>query len=206
MTSDLMWLVNEDIMLFDGTVQAVLVPKVHVVAKVGDLETSGALISGDTVYSQSRENFHNSGTIAGRRAVVIEAHDINNIGGRIVGELVALLVERDINVVGGTVSAALSLMAKAGNDMNMNMTMTMTMTMTTTTSSNRGGDDANGYANTNVDRIAALILEPGDEEHGAVQATPGLVVDAGRKTPAAIRRWLVLSSAVSRSLRMCKAT
>ena len=169
LTSDLVWLVHEDITLSDGTVQTVLVPKVYVVAKVGDLETSGALISGDTVYSQSRENFHNSGTIAGRRAVVIEAHDINNIGGRIVGESVALLAERDINVVGGTVSAALSLMAKAGNDMN----------MATTTSTNRGGDDANGCANTNVDRIAALILEPVD----AVDVPPAqrsLVLEAGR--------------------------
>ena len=169
LTSDLVWLVHEDITLSDGTVQTVLVPKVYVVAKVGELETSGALISGDTVYSQSRENFHNSGTIAGRRAVVIEANDINNIGGRIVGESVALLAERDINVVGGTVSAALSLMAKAGNDMN----------MATTTSTNRGGDDANGYANTNVDRIAALILEPVD----AVDVPPAqrsLVLEAGR--------------------------
>ena len=101
--------------------------------------------------------------------MVIELCDLHEVGVSTFGESVAFAAERDINVVGGTVSAAMSLMAKAGNDIN----------VITTTSTNRGGDEANGYANTTVDRIAGLILEPGD----AVDVPPeqrGMVLDAGR--------------------------
>jgi len=169
LTSDLVWLVAEEVTLPDVSVQTVLVPKVYVVAKPGDLSITGALISGDTVVSRSKEDFHNSGTIAGRRAVVIEGRDIDNIGGRITGGVVALEAERNINVVGGTVSTTLALLAKAGNDVN----------VVTTTSSQRGGDDANGYSNTVIDRVAGLFLEPGDETPGAMSELRGIVVDAG---------------------------
>ncbi len=90
LTSDLVWLVSQNVTMPDGSVQSVLVPKVYVMTKAGDLSATGTLISGDTVSVKTDGDTYNSGTIAGRRAVQIAANDINNIGGHIVGESVSL--------------------------------------------------------------------------------------------------------------------
>lgn len=71
LTSDLVWLVSEAIHMPDGSVQTVLVPKVYVVAKAGDLSASGTLLSADVVNVKTDGDVHNSGTIADRKAVLI---------------------------------------------------------------------------------------------------------------------------------------
>ena len=148
LTSDLVWLVSQNVAMADGSVQSVLVPKVYVVARPGDLSATGTLISGDTISVKTDGDVNNSGTIAGRRAVLIAANDINNIGGHIVSDSVSLSAGRDINVVGGTVSAALQLLAQAGNDIN----------VVTTTRTTSGGTAQNGYSNTVFDRVAGLAV------------------------------------------------
>lgn len=148
LTSDLVWLVSQNVTMPDGSVQSVLVPKVYVMAKAGDLSATGTLISGDTVSVKTDGDVHNSGTIAGRRAVLIAANDINNMGGRIASDAVSLSAQRDINIVGGTVSAALQLLAEANNDIN----------VVTTTRTTSGGTAQNGYSNTVIDRVAGLTL------------------------------------------------
>ncbi|TYK67505.1 filamentous hemagglutinin N-terminal domain-containing protein, partial [Comamonas sp. Z3] len=148
LTSDLVWLVSQNVAMADGSVQSVLVPKVYVVARPGDLSATGTLISGDTISVKTDGDVNNSGTIAGRRAVLIAANDINNIGGHIVSDSVSLSAGRDINVVGGTVSAALQLLAQAGNDIN----------VVTTTRTTSGGTAQNGYSNTVIDRVAGLAV------------------------------------------------
>jgi len=168
LTSDLVWLVTENITMPDGSVQTVLVPKVYVVARPGDLSATGTLLSGDTINVQTDGDVHNSGTIAGRRAVLIAANDINNIGGHIVSDSVVLDAQRDINVVGGTVSAALSLLAQAGNDIN----------VVTTTRTTSGGTAANGYSNTVVDQVAGLTVAG---SHDSSNAQNGVMyLNAGR--------------------------
>lgn len=152
LTSDLVWLVEQNITLPDGSQHTVLVPKVYVVARPTDLDPQGGLISGDQIVLKTDQDVLNSATLAGRRLVQISAHDINSPG-RIAGEAVALSGERDINVVGGTVSAAVSLLAQAGRD----------ITAATTT---RGG------THTVLDRVAELKL--GGDAGGA------MVLSAGR--------------------------
>lgn len=168
LTSDLVWLVSENITMPDGSVQTVLVPKVYVVARPGDLSATGTLLSGDTINVQANSDVHNSGTIAGRRAVLIAANDINNIGGHIVSDSVVLDAQRDINVVGGSVSAALSLLAQAGNDIN----------VITTTRTDSGGTAKNGFSNTVVDRVAGLSVTGTQDASGG--QTGVMSVSAGR--------------------------
>ncbi len=130
------------------------------------MNAHGTLLSADSIRIQSDSTAHNSGTIAGRRAVQIAALDIDNIGGRIVADTVSLQAQRDINVIGGSVSAALALLAQAGNDINVQ----------TTTRSSSGGTGANGYANTVIDQVAALSVT------GTSNATESttLALQAGR--------------------------
>ncbi|MET1115588.1 MAG: hemagglutinin repeat-containing protein, partial [Comamonas sp.] len=141
LTSDLVWLVEEKVTLPDASQQTVLVPKVYVVARPGDLDVQGGLISADQLLIDTPEDVHNSATLAGRRLVSIKAHDINNVAGNIAGQVVGLEAKRDINVEGGTVSATVALLAKARRDIN----------AASTTGSAPGG-------NTVVGQRAAFVL------------------------------------------------
>jgi len=142
LTSDMVWLVEQDVALPDGSVQKVLVPKVYVVARPGDLDVQGGLISADQIVFESDQDAHNSATIAGRKLVKIAAHDINNVAGNITGKVVGLHAKRDINVEGGTISATEALLAHAERDIY-------------AASSTRSSADGK---RTVVDRVAAFAL------------------------------------------------
>ena len=147
LTSDMVWLVEQNVTLPDGSVQTVLVPKVYVVARPGDLDVQGGLISANEIRFESDQNVENSATIAGRKLVKIDAHDINNVAGNITGKRVGLHATRDINVEGGTISATEVLLAHAERDIN---------AASTTRSAPHG--------NTAVDQVAAFALLPDQQE------------------------------------------
>lgn len=63
-----------------------LVPQVYVRVKPGDIDGSGALLSGNSVNLQLAGDVTNGGTIAGRQVVKIDAANIQNLGGRISGD------------------------------------------------------------------------------------------------------------------------
>lgn len=142
LTSDMVWLVEQNVTLPDGSVQAVLAPKLYVVARHGDLDAQGALLGADQIVFESDGDAYNSGTIAGRRLVKITAHDINHVAGNISGKAVGLEAKRDINVEGGTISATEALLAHAGRDIHAGST-------TRSTPDGR---------NTDIDQVAAFVL------------------------------------------------
>jgi len=142
LTSDMVWLVEQNVTLPDGSVQTVLAPRLYVLARPGDLNVQGALISADSIDIDTDKNVDSSGMIAGRRLVKIKAHDINNIAGNIAGQLVGLRATRDINVEGGTISATEALLAHADRDIN-------------AASTTRSALDGR---NINVDQVAGFVL------------------------------------------------
>ncbi|MEG2631757.1 MAG: S-layer family protein, partial [Comamonas sp.] len=169
LTSDMVWLVEQDVTLPDGSVQKALVPKVYVLARPGDLDARGALVSADAIVFETDKDAFNSATIAGRRLVKITAHDINNVAGNIAGNLVGLHARRDINVEGGTISATEALLAHAERDIN---------AASSTRSPLDGGD-------TKVDQVAAFVLSPAATGKPAAsvdgaEAPSGLHLSAGR--------------------------
>jgi filamentous hemagglutinin len=83
LTSDIVWLVEQTVTLPDGTTQRVLVPQVYVRVRPGDIDGSGALLSADATVIKSKGDLVNTGTIAGRAGVKINAENVNNLGGRI---------------------------------------------------------------------------------------------------------------------------
>ncbi|HEX5539439.1 MAG TPA: hemagglutinin repeat-containing protein [Methylophilaceae bacterium] len=124
LTSDIVWLVAQEVTLPDGTVKQALVPQVYVRPQAGDLSPSGALLAGQDVHLEVTGDPANgagtlttSGVIAGRALVELDAVNINNVRGRIQGESVKLDAAQDINIEGGTVAAESSLIANAGRDL-----------------------------------------------------------------------------------------
>src|SRR5471032_262118 len=117
LTSDIVWLVKQDVTLPDGSVQSVLVPQVYARVKKGDLDGSGALLDGNNVVLNTGSDLTNSGKIAGRDVTLINADTINN-SGFIGGNRVSLNALTDINNLGGTLQGGDSLVAMAGRDIN----------------------------------------------------------------------------------------
>ncbi|MDR6538035.1 hemagglutinin repeat-containing protein [Variovorax soli] len=157
LTSDIVWLVEQTVTLPDGSTQRVLVPQVYVRVRQGDVDGSGALLSADAIKIKAEGSLTNTGTIAGRTLVRIDAGSIDNLGGRITGGKVALDAVNDLNNIGGTIDARDSLSLEAGRDIDVR----------TTTTSNQLGLNSN----TGIDRVAGLyVTDPGGT----------LLVSAGR--------------------------
>ena len=142
LTSDIVWLVQQTVTLPDGTTQQVLVPQVYVRVQPGDIDGSGALLSANAVNITGKGNdLLNTGTIAGRRSVTIDANTVNNLGGRISGGTVAITAAGDINNIGGTIDARDRLTLDAARDINVR----------TTTSAGTPGNQI-------IDRVAGLYV------------------------------------------------
>lgn len=117
LTSDMVWLVTQTVSLPDGSTQQVLVPQLYARVKPGDLDGSGALLSGNGVSLAVSNDLTNSGHITGRTVTQLTADNLNN-SGFIGGDKVDLRARTDINNIGGTLQGGSSLTAIAGRDLN----------------------------------------------------------------------------------------
>lgn len=147
LTSDIVWLVEKEVTLQDGSKQKVLVPQVYAMVREGDLSNTGALLSGNNVNINASADAKNSGTLLGRQLVQISANNIQNTDGTVQGDTVNLSATQNITNTRGTFAAQSSLQAVAGGDINLQ----------TTTS--KSGDDASGR--TVLDRQARVYVGSG---------------------------------------------
>jgi filamentous hemagglutinin len=143
LTSDIVWLVEQTVTLPDGSTQQVLVPQVYAVVQQGDLDGSGALLSGKTVNVNLSGDLANSGTIGGQQLLALNAENVTNLN-RISGGVVSVNARVDVNNLGGVIDAKDQLAVTAGNDINLLSTTTSNAT-------------AQG-SNTLLDRIAGLYV------------------------------------------------
>lgn len=162
LTSDIVWLVEKEVILKDGTKQRALVPQVYAMVREGDLSTTGALLSGDTVNINTTGEVNNSASILGRRLVQITAQSVNNLAGLVQGDAVNLQATQDINNIGGTVAAQSSLIANAGRDVNVQSTTRQT--------ANIGSGGRVKTSNEVVSRVAGLYVS---KTGGALLASAG---------------------------------
>ncbi|WP_336984957.1 hemagglutinin repeat-containing protein [Cedecea sp. USHLN005] len=165
LTSDMVWLVKQDVTLPDGSVQSVLVPQVYARVRPGDLDGSGALMSGGNIALNVKNDLTNSGHISGREITQITAENITN-SGYLGGNRVSLQARTDINNIGGTLQASDGLIAVAGRDIN----------STTTTR----GDGTNSW----IDRPAGIFVQNDGGELGLqalnnISLTGSLVSNSG---------------------------
>src|SRR5471030_1376187 len=85
--------------------QMALVPQVYMRLRADDIDGTGALLAGKDVNINVTGDLTNSGTIAGRDVVLLNAENVNNLGGRIDGDAVAVAARNDLNNISGTISA-----------------------------------------------------------------------------------------------------
>ncbi|MEA9982617.1 filamentous hemagglutinin N-terminal domain-containing protein, partial [Herbaspirillum sp. RTI4] len=120
LTADIVWLVEQDITLTDGTQQRVLAPVVYLArAKAADLPPTGALIAADNINLKVHGTLNNGGTLQANQqlqttatdilnsgtirstgkngsVVLIAQNDLLNRGGELSGQRIAILAGRDI--------------------------------------------------------------------------------------------------------------
>ena len=156
LTSDIVWLESQTVTLADGSSQSVLVPKVYVLARPGDLNSAGGLISADALQLEAGR-IDNRGTLAGRRIVDLAAGDISN-SGRIQGRQTLLKAQNQITLQGGSIEAERLLSLKADN-------------ITLQSSTAQSGDLHNGR--TTVDRVAGLYVSGTEDGQGLLSLEAG---------------------------------
>lgn len=119
LTSDIVWLVEREVTLADGSTSLALVPQVYVRVREGDLDGHGALLAGQTLNLDVSGDLLNSGSLGARGVAAITAENLSNLGGRIQGNSVDLHARNDLNNLGGQISAGDSLKVMAGRDLNL---------------------------------------------------------------------------------------
>ncbi|WP_211465751.1 hemagglutinin repeat-containing protein [Collimonas silvisoli] len=81
LTSDIVWLVEQEVTLPDGSRTKVLAPVVYLSrASAEDIAPTGALISGKDIDLTINGNLHNGGTLQASNKLIVQANDIANTG------------------------------------------------------------------------------------------------------------------------------
>nr|WP_240318043.1 hemagglutinin repeat-containing protein [Neisseria lactamica] len=166
LTGDIVWLVQKEVKLPDGGTQTVLVPQVYVRVKNGDIDGKGALLSGSNTQINVSGSLKNSGTIAGRNALIINTDTLDNIGGRIHAQKSAVTATQDINNIGGILSAEQTLLLNAGNNINSQSTAA-------------GSQNTQG-SSTYLDRMAGIYITGKEKGVLAAQAGKDINIIAGQ--------------------------
>lgn len=116
LTTDMVWLVSQDVTLPDGSHQSVLVPKVYL-AQSGtvDLTHSGALVAGNAVNLNASGDVNNSGHVSSNLATTIIGNNITNSG--VIGSAGTTVVAavQDVRNTSGRIGGA-DVMVQAGRD------------------------------------------------------------------------------------------
>ncbi|CAL60680.1 conserved hypothetical protein; putative haemagglutination activity domain [Herminiimonas arsenicoxydans] len=159
LTSDIVWLVAQEVVLPDGAITTALVPQVYVMPRQGDLAANGSLLAGQNVNIQLSGDLTNSGTIAGRNVMQITANNVQNLGG-ISGKAVSVAAQQDLTNFGGRMMAEDSLVATAGRD----------LTVQSTTSTGTASAGRSSSSLTQVNRVAGLYVTG---EKGILVASAG---------------------------------
>lgn len=146
LTSDIVWLVEKEVTLPDGSTQKALVPQLYARVQEGDLTAGGALLGGADVQIDAASVL-NSGSIQGRRVVSLNAQTVANLGGDIRAQNTGISTAGDINNIGGRIGAEQNLQLLAGGSINV-----------ASTSATTEGDGNGQASRTDLTRIAGLYV------------------------------------------------
>ncbi|CAM2198573.1 filamentous hemagglutinin (plasmid) [Paraburkholderia kururiensis] len=129
LTTDMVWLVSQDVTLPDGSHQTVLVPKLYLAqADTVDLQHSGALVAGNAVNLNATSDVNNSGHIVGDVATTVLGDNIVNRGVIGSGGMTTVAAVQDVRNVSGRIGGVDTLV-QAGRDV-VNETETFGVTQT----------------------------------------------------------------------------
>ncbi|MDR5741485.1 hemagglutinin repeat-containing protein [Caballeronia sp. LZ016] len=162
LTSDMVWLVEQDVTLPDGSHQTVLVPTVYLAqANAVDLKHSGALVAGNSVTLNASGDVNNSGHVTSNLATTIIGNNVVNSGIIGSGGTTAVVAVQDVRNTSGRIGGN-DVVVQAGRDV-INETQTYGVSKSFTDRSFSGTT-----TNTSADAI------------GTISATNSATVIAGR--------------------------
>ncbi|MCW8908621.1 MAG: hemagglutinin repeat-containing protein [Sedimenticola sp.] len=116
LTSDIVWLVEQELVLEDGRTERVLVPQLYAVLESGDLNGKGALLAGRNMDVEISGDLLNQGTIQAKNVLQLEADNISNTRGTISGNSVELSAKQDIDNKAGLFQSDQNLVLRAERD------------------------------------------------------------------------------------------
>ncbi|RZT36669.1 two-partner secretion domain-containing protein [Cupriavidus agavae] len=180
LTSDMVWMVSQDVTLPDGTQQSVLVPKVYLAqASTVDLQGAGALVSGKQVSLQAAGAVANSGRIVGDLATQVVGTNVVNQGtiGAVGTTLVA--AQEDVRNVGGRIAGTDTLVTAGRDVINAAHTITNTTTLANGNSASATGVGAAGSISA-TNSVGVLAGRDIDMAGGSVNAGQDALLGAGR--------------------------
>ncbi|GJH25799.1 filamentous hemagglutinin N-terminal domain-containing protein [Caballeronia novacaledonica] len=162
LTTDMVWLVSQDVTLPDGSHQTVLVPTMYLAqANAVDLTHSGALVAGNVVNQNASGDFTNTGHVTSNLATTIIGNNIVNGGVIGSGGTTAVVAVQDVRNTSGRIGGG-DVLVQAGRDV-INETHTVGVSKDFT-----DGSFSGRVTNTGVDAI------------GTISATNSAKVIAGR--------------------------
>ncbi|QWA11596.1 hemagglutinin repeat-containing protein [Sodalis ligni] len=121
LTTDMVWLINQDVTLKDGSTQRVLVPQVYARVGKGDLSGDGALFSGQDIKLEVAGNLDNSGGITARETLKVSAENVS-LSGQMAAKDIDVQARKDINQTGGRLFGGDRLSLLAGQDIRIQST------------------------------------------------------------------------------------
>ncbi len=168
LTSDIVWLEEQQVTLADGSRQTVLAPKVYVRAKQGAIRGDGSFIAAAQVNINLNEDLNNQGTIDGYKTLNITANNVNNTnGGRLSGADARINADNAISNVGGTIYADNTLGLSANTITNASSTYSTSTQLGASTSKRTGidqvgligvGDGLKGQVDANGNPLTTLSI------------------------------------------------
>lgn len=148
LTSDMVWLVEKEVALPDGSLQKVLVPQLYARLREGDLTPAGGLLSADKIDIAVSGDINNRGSIAGRQLVSLNVDNLRNLGGSVTGAEIEVTAGNDIEMRGGTLAADSRLELLAGRNID----------IASATRSSEHQEGRGEFSRTNIERVAALYV------------------------------------------------
>lgn len=182
LTTDMVWLVAQDVTLADGSRQSVLVPKLYLArANTVDLNAAGALVLGNTVAVNATGTVQNSGRIVGDVATQVLGHDIVNRGaiGRLGDGSTVVQAAQDVRNLGGRI-AGKDVLVAAGRDV-VNETQTITEVRALANGYSAGATGIGAVANISATGTTAVLAGRDiNQRGGAIDAGDSALLAAGR--------------------------
>ena len=183
LTTDMVWLVSQDVALPDGTHQTVLVPKLYLAqANTVDLQHSGALVAGNAVKQNATGDVTNSGQIVGDVATTVIGNTIVNRGVIGSGGTTAVAAVQDVRNVSGRIGGV-DTVVRAGRDIT-NETETFGVSGAASSTGLVGSISAQGTRATGVisasNDVRALAGRDVNVTGAAIQSGRDTSIGAGR--------------------------
>lgn len=119
LTTDIVWLEEQEVTLADGTVQTVLAPRVYTRRAADSIDGKGNLIAAKEVELEFSGKLTNRGNVIADENLRIKTGTLTNEdGGVISGNYVAIKTEGDLNNFGSTMKAGSFMGLDIGGDLN----------------------------------------------------------------------------------------